>query len=68
MAFLFYGFDLNRKASLTFSPLDHSLDFQDHFFLPLNSKILLQVYDGCAFDPTMDLAPWCSTKVILKEK
>jgi len=25
-----------------------------------NSK----VYDGCAFDPTMDLAPWCSTKVV----
>ena len=31
-------------------------------------QLLLQVYDGCAFDPTMDLAPWCSTKVILKEK
>ena len=24
----------------------------------------LKVYDGCAFDPTMDLAPWCSTKVM----
>ena len=24
----------------------------------------LKIYDGCAFDPTMDLAPWCSTKVM----
>jgi hypothetical protein len=23
-----------------------------------------KVYDGCAFDQTMDVAPWCSTKVV----
>ena len=33
----------------------------------INTKIqitFLKIYDGCAFDPTMDLAPWCSTKVM----
>ena len=34
---------------------------------PFLWKYTNQVYDGCTFDPTRDVAPWCSTKVTLHE-